>query len=193
VRCSDGHQTAAPSREKYIMATTTNARRFHRSIVLAAAMTLSACSAPPQSKTPSPSLTIPQHLTLSTSAPDRLGGRYTYRETTILFDFRQDAQKLEFVIRNRDGAELFREERAGDVMTMSAYGGRATIDVDLSIVRESARQATLPDDQRTPFDAGLAVIQTGDQKLFEQFNGGAEAEAMTWLSRELRTVDDAGA
>jgi hypothetical protein len=135
--------------------------------------------------TPPPDDAAPGTLALTAQTADRIVGSYTRNHVTIGFRFEQSRESDRFVITAADGRELLSQSKSGDILVTSVFGGTATTRADLAIIRESAHQGNVPEDQRVPFDAAKAVIFDGDQDEFARFDTTAEAALMPWLSDEL--------
>ncbi|HEV7557567.1 MAG TPA: hypothetical protein VGO00_19015, partial [Kofleriaceae bacterium] len=138
-----------------------------------------------QSADPPPDANTPQQLDLAQHTQDHLNGKYSFHGTTVGFAFEHTNERDSFVLTGADGRELMRQVKTGATLETSVFGGAAKTVADLAIIRESARQADLPESQRVPFDAEKAVVSTGNQQLFAQFETTPEAAIMPWLSREL--------
>src|SRR5262249_56401426 len=117
---------------------------------------------------------------------------YVYFGTTIRFDTTHTDAVKRLVINDLDGAELVRLEQAGNILTMSVFGGEARISVDQTAAQERARLAELPEDQRPAYSSANGFTIKGDQSAFSRFNAMPEAAAIPWLSRQLGVLGITG-
>jgi len=125
-------------------------------------------------------------LVISRQTSGTVEGRFSNSDVTDLaFRTVNEGSRGEVVLTARGGRELMRASQDGDLVILSVYGGEARTVVDMSIVRESARQGALPEKQRTPFPVERGVREEGDLQAFERFTLSAEARALPWLSRAL--------
>src|SRR5262249_46000926 len=123
-------------------------------------------------------LSVEGQLALTRQSSSGVEGRFSNRYVSNLaFRAVQQADKGEVVLTSAAGAELLRVTQAGDIVTLSVYNGEARTIIDMRVVRESARQAELPEDQRTPFPVARGVQEEGDEQAFERFTMSQEARA----------------
>jgi hypothetical protein len=128
-------------------------------------------------------------LNLSHSDQTRIAGRYLRDGVQLDFDAQYaDSTRRSLLLSARGQEELLRVDHEGDRFTTSAFGGRAKVIVDLSVLRESARLDQLPPEERpAAFSTVGGVRLEGDQTAFDELERRPEYAALPWLSRTLGT------
>jgi hypothetical protein len=124
-------------------------------------------------------------LVLSTSTAARVIGSYSRGGVSVSIDLLQTDAQAAVIVRAGDGMELLRMERKGDFLISTAFGGRAKVTYDLSLLRLSNAMASLPEKERPAFSLAGAMKTDGDQRAFEELEQRPEYAMLPWLSREL--------
>ncbi len=127
----------------------------------------------------------PPALTLAVMDDTAAVGRFTYDGGTIIFESHQFEGGGRLSLRRGDLSELLTIEEDADFIRTSVLGGRATQMASKSILREAARQARLPEQQRSAFPARYAIVDRGDEKAFEELTYSKDGGAIVSLSAEL--------
>jgi predicted nucleotidyltransferase len=143
-------------------------------------------SAGPQGPSPGDASSVEGRLRITRQDAERVEGRFSNAHASGLwFSSLNQGVRAEVVFGSAAKGELLRVTEDKDVLILSAYGGRARTFVDLKIVRESARQGALPEEERTPFAVAEGVREEGDPMAFRHLSLSPEARALPWLSRAL--------
>ncbi len=124
-------------------------------------------------------------LSVEVDRPEHLRGEFTHEGVTVRFDAVETPTLTQVIVSSAEGLEVLRYEKTQDLITSSAYGGRATIVTDLAVVQKSLDMGALPEDQRGELSLDGAFVETGDQRAFTELEHSAEYAALPWLSREL--------